>query len=101
MAMRHRLIFKPLTRLELEQAIAWYEQQRPGLGKELQSELALVLEQIRTKPERFPKVTARARKARLRRFPFSVYFTSASESIGVLAIFHAKRDPEVLRRRLP
>ena len=37
--MKWRIIFAPLARLEFEDAAAWYEAQRPGLGEEFRVEL--------------------------------------------------------------
>ena len=72
--MSRRIVFRSVARLELEAAVAWYEAQRPGLGQELESEINRVMDQIRAHPEQFRHVRPRVRKAKLRRFPYSIYF---------------------------
>ena len=93
--MSRKIEFRPAPRMELEEAVAWYERQRPGLGAELDVELHSVLEQIRNTPGRFAKVTSRVRKARLKRFRvYSIYFIESDAIIRVIAVWHGKRDPE-------
>ncbi len=99
--MSRSVFFAPLALLELEQAIAWYEEQRPGLGNDLRAEVDSILRQIRVRPERYTKVSAQVRRARLHRFKFyNLYFTDTPDRIDVVAVFHGKRSPESLRPRL-
>lgn len=99
--MSRRVFFKLDARLEFDEAIAWYERQLPGLGSKLEAEVNAILERINENPERFPRVTPSVRKARLKKFRFySIYFTETPKGIGVVAVFHGKRDPAELRWRL-
>jgi hypothetical protein len=59
-------IFKPAARLEFDEAVAWYENGRPGLGREFKLEVKLALKRALTNPEHFQSVRGRARKIRLR-----------------------------------
>ena len=95
------LIFKPAARLELEEAVAWYETQKPGLGREFATEVKLALDRAQANPEMFRKVRGRARKIRLRRFDqYSIYFAVKEDVFAVLSVFHAARNPAELHRRL-
>ena len=95
------LIFKPAARLELEEAVAWYETQRPGLGREFATEVKLALDRAQVSPEMFRKVRGRARKIRLRRFDkYSIYFAVKEDAFAVLSVFHAARNPVELLGRL-
>ena len=99
--MSRRVIFRRVARVEFDEAIAWYEQKRPGLGAEFEAGTNALLERIKEHPGRFRSITPHVRRAPLKRFGyFSIYFTEAPDRIGVLAVFHAKRDPEDLRERL-
>lgn len=94
-------IFKPAARLEFVEAVAWYENQRPGLGKEFVLEVERALQRARTDPDRFRAVRQQARKIRLRRFSkYSIYFAVKDGAFSILAVFHSSRDPEQLWRRL-
>lgn len=99
--MSRRLIFKPAARFEFDEAVAWYEEQRPGLGKEFTLEVKLALKRAQANPELFRMVRGRARKIRLRRFKkFCIYFAEKGDAIAVLSVFHASRNPAELEQRL-
>ena len=44
------VIFKPAALLEFEEAVAWYEGERPGLGREFKLEVKLALRRARADP---------------------------------------------------
>lgn len=99
--MSPRLIFKPGARLEFVEAVKWYENERPGLGREFALEVKLALKRAQSNPELFQKVRGRARKIRLRRFSkYNIYFAVKENVFAVLSVFHGARHPAELRRRL-
>jgi toxin ParE1/3/4 len=48
------IIVHPDARAELLAAVAYYEQQRPGLGRDLQREVERTINQIQQHPQSFP-----------------------------------------------
>jgi len=95
------LIFKPAALAEFEEAVAWYESKRPGLGYEFAMEVKLALRRGQDQPELFRRIRGRARKIRLRRFnKYSIYFAIKDGSLAVLSVFHGARNPSALRERL-
>jgi plasmid stabilization system protein ParE len=95
------VIFKPAARLEFDEAVAWYENERPGLGREFKLEVKLALKRALANPEWFQNVRGRARKIRLRRFKkYAIYFAVKEDVFAVLSVFHASRDPAKLAQRL-
>jgi plasmid stabilization system protein ParE len=95
------VIFKPAALLEFEEAIVWYEGERPGLGREFKLEVKLALKRAQANPEGFQKVRGRARRIRLRRFKkYAIYFAVKADAFAVLSVFHASRNPAELDRRL-
>ena len=62
------VIFKPAELLEFKEAVAWYENEQPGLGREFKLEVKLALHRALDNPEIFQRVRGRARRIRLRRF---------------------------------
>jgi toxin ParE1/3/4 len=48
---------------------------------------------IRRHPEAFAVAHGRVQRARLRRFPYSVFYTIREDFIDVLAVYHARRRP--------
>jgi plasmid stabilization system protein ParE len=57
-------------------------------------ELNTVLETIAKHPHRFPEYEHGSRRALLRSFPYKVIYQIGDESIRVIAVYHAARDPE-------
>ena len=95
------IIFQSAAHQEFEEAVAWYESQRPGLGREFKLEVKLALNRALHNPGRFQRVRGRARKLRLRRFKkYAIYFAVKDHVFAVLAVFHSARNPAVLERRL-
>ena len=94
-----RIVFRPVARIEFEEATTWYDKKRHGLGGEFLREIDAVILRVAEKPERFPLILADVRKAVARRFPYSVFFRVRGASLVILAVFHGRRDPTILRRR--
>ncbi|MCO5052960.1 MAG: type II toxin-antitoxin system RelE/ParE family toxin [Verrucomicrobiae bacterium] len=95
------VIFKAAARLEFEEAVAWYEKERPGLGREFKLEVKLALKRALAQPGHFQRVRGRAQKIRLRRFKqYAIYFAIKDDVFAVLSVFHASRNPQILEQRL-
>lgn len=78
-----------------------YEDERAGLGDEFVDEIKILLTRIREMPLSFPRVADPTRRALLKRFPYAVYFEIAeNQRISVVAVFHLRRDPRTIMRRL-
>ena len=96
------VVFKPAAHLEFEEAVAWYEAQRPGLGQEFKLEVRSALQRALANPGLFQRVRGRAQKIRLRRFDrYAIYFAVKDGAFSVIAVFHGARNPAALNRRLP
>jgi len=78
---------------DLEIPFEWYEDQRHGLGFEFLDCVEAVIETILQTPKLFTKHHDNFRRALVRRFPFSVFYTIEKEEIVVHAIFDNRRDP--------
>ncbi|MFY9345524.1 MAG: type II toxin-antitoxin system RelE/ParE family toxin [Planctomycetota bacterium] len=80
---------------ELEGALAWYHEQRPGLAEELLAETVRILRVIRESPLRYRVLHVQLRRAPLRRFPYAVLYRVANDEVLVEAFFHGSRNPTV------
>ena len=98
--MIHRLHLWDEAHLDVVEAVAWYEEQRSGLGAELLTELDVVMQRVIQTPLQFPEIREGVRRALLHRFPFSVYFRVGHETIDVVAILHHHRHPRVWEERI-
>jgi|SRR5580765_4760966 len=94
-------LFEPEAKAEFFEAIVWYENEAPGLGKEFAQEVLEAVDRAQLQPELFRKVRGRARKVRLKRFKaYSIYFAIKDDVFSVVSVFHGARNPKELRRRL-
>ncbi len=95
------VIFKTSARMEFEEAVAWYENARHGLGEEFKLEIKCALKHALANPGLFQKIRGRARRIRLRRFKkYAIYFAIKDDVFSVIAVFHGARNPGELSRRL-
>jgi plasmid stabilization system protein ParE len=99
--MSRRIIFDAEARLEFENAVAWYDEQQPGLGDRFEAEIHATFQHILQSPERFRLVSKTIRIAKVEVFKkYSVYFRIGPDFIGIVSVFHGSRNPAELRRRL-
>ena len=87
------LRFTQAARSELIEAHDWYEAQAPGLGARFRSAIDDAAERILAAPLRFPTVLKTVRRARVKRFPYALFYVADSDELLVIACFHSRRDP--------
>ncbi len=90
---------------ELFVAAAWYRERDPALPARLFDEVGQVADDIGRLPKRYPALRhpqhePPIRRARLRRFPYSLVFIELDERVRVLALAHLKRRPLYWATRL-
>ena len=99
--MAYELIIEPEAELDLEQAVNWYNKQRPGLGREFLERVEEVFDRIREMPEIHSVIHRTARLALAKRFPYVICYISDGNTVYVMAVFHGHRDPNMWQDRLP
>ena len=98
---------KPLTihaaaEAEADGAIAHYEIQRAGLGREFRQDFESAIDRIRRMPQVFASVDDQGiRKHRLKRFPYTVYYPELDDAIWIAAVAHQRRRPGYWSGRSP
>ena len=92
-------VFRKAARLDYVAAVRWYERRRAGLGAESAAEIRRTLMAGCESPERTPVMEAGIRRIKARRFPFYIFYRLRRGHFVVLAIFHARRNPAVWRKR--
>jgi len=95
----HSVRFTQIAREELIEAQDWYEGEAPGLGRRFREAIDALTERMSANPLQFPMVFKNARRALLRRFPYSLFFVIDDDTLLVIACFHASRDPSHWRKR--
>ncbi len=95
-----QIIFTPAARAELVEAQDWYESRRPGLGVRFREEVEATVLRLRESPHQFPIVFEDLHRARLRKFPYGLFYRIEIDVLEVIACFHGSRDPQRWERRV-
>jgi plasmid stabilization system protein ParE len=89
-----KVIFARLAKLELDDAVAFYELEHSELGINFKEEVKKNIERIK----RFPQATSveqgAIRKSLLHKFPYKVLYSIESDHIFIIAIAHQHRKPD-------
>ena len=94
------VLFTEAARTELVDAQDWYEAQVRGLGHRFRAEIDSVVQRMADNPRQFPVVFKTLRRARAKRFPYALFFLIESDTLLVVACFHASRDPRQWQKRV-
>ena len=97
-----RTVIEEEAEKEFAEAVDFYDGREPGLGQRFARDVRDVFREACKSPERFPRATRLTRKAKVLDWPYSVYFSIKTESseLVISTIWHGKRNPAELRRRL-
>jgi len=85
---------------EFNEAIAYYNEQREGLGFEFADEVKETIQRIRNYPEAWTPLSKRVRRCQVHRFPYSVIYEVRSDLLLFVAIQHHRRKPQNWRSRI-
>ena len=78
---------------DLRLAVRWYEEQRIGLGREFLDCVESAIKRILDFPESYEKPYSSFHRCIIRRFPFSIFYTTEEETIVIHAIFDNRQNP--------
>ena len=92
--------FADAAHRELEEAVASYNLERPGLGDQFRDEVDAALSRIEFWPHAWSRAGERARMCRTKRFPYVIVYVPREETIFVLAVMHGHRRPGYWKTRL-
>jgi plasmid stabilization system protein ParE len=87
---------------EFYEAIAYYNLQRQGLGKEFAKEVEDTIERIKQNPEAWTIISSskRARRCLTNRFPFGIIYQIRQDTLLIVAVWHHRRRPQTWQERL-
>ena len=94
------LIMAAEAEQDLDEAYAWYERQRTGLGEEFLGCVDACIQAICRTPEAYQVVYENYRRALVRRFPYAVFYDYQDENVTVYCVLHTSQDPKKWRERL-
>lgn len=96
-----KISFVDEAQREVLDAISFYEEARPGLGRRFKDELDLRLQRLRDHPEAYRARKAGYRRLNLTVFPYYIPYILRGDTLWVLAVAHSRRKPEYwIERRM-
>jgi len=92
--------FLEVAPLELDEAVEYYDNEEPGLGRAFLEEVLSALDRIGSFPEAWQPCSMRTRRCRTRRFPYGVIYQIRKDGILVIAIANLHRKPDYWKDRI-
>ncbi|WP_089288493.1 MULTISPECIES: type II toxin-antitoxin system RelE/ParE family toxin [unclassified Azospirillum] len=75
-----RVELTPAAKAELAEALDWYDDQHPDLGKRFMGEFRALALRLSEHPRLFPTVRGAVRRAGFHRFPYGLFFRIQGDS---------------------
>ena len=97
--MKHFLIIRPEAEQDIQMAFSWYEKRVSGLGMEFLRCVDVAIAQVNRSPRTYPIIYNKIHRILTRRFPFGIFYIINNDKIVVLAVLHARRDPNLWQKR--
>ena len=85
--------------LDLAEAFDWYEEQRTGLGSELELCVEAKIHSIARNPFQFQERYKLVHIAFVERFPYGIHYLIEDQDIRIIGIFHMRRNPTNWRNK--
>jgi plasmid stabilization system protein ParE len=89
----NKVRFLTLAQQEVDDTVAWYNEQVDGLGQEFLDELDRAIRRVAAYPMSCPEIDSGLRRCLLARFPYGVVYSLEGDTIVVVAVSHLHREP--------
>ena len=88
------VIYHPLVRADVEEALTYYRKISPRLADEFHAELRNIISRAVENPLRFHQTDQGFRRANLTRFPYHLLYEFHTQCVRVMLVRHNKRKPQ-------
>lgn len=92
--------FHPEAESEYLSQVAYYEEQRPGLGALFVSQFETAMNYICSNPYSHKQIGEGIHLVSMKIFPFNILYRVAEETVQILAMAHKRRRPGYWLSRL-
>ncbi|OFY88671.1 MAG: hypothetical protein A3K10_16910 [Bacteroidetes bacterium RIFCSPLOWO2_12_FULL_31_6] len=98
--MAFKIKIEPDARIDIQEAIDWYNKQQKGLGKKFHTAVLSHFDSLKKNPHfeiRYDFVNCLP----LKKFPFMIHFTvdEVNQIVAVRAVFHTSLNPDKWSKR--
>jgi len=100
--MKYKSVTLPTAKNDLGAAAKWYNQVRPGLGKELVERVRQRITELRANPLTCQIRYSEVHTALVEQFPYMIhyYVDQQNKTIVVISILHTSQDTNIWHERL-
>lgn len=98
--MKYRVLFVPEAESDIGHAVHWYETQTPGCSLALIFGIEQIVKLLAVEPHAFGRYRGRVRHARVKGFPYALFFVVDETNVTILAFMHLARNPVTLRKKV-
>ena len=92
--------FHPAAKLELNEAVNYYEECKSGLGIEFAKEVYSTIYRIIQYPQAWFRLSKNTRRCLTNRFPYGVIYQILDNKIYIIAVMHLNRKPDYWKKRI-
>lgn len=85
---------------EFIEHVAFYKEERIGLGLEFAREVLAAINRIVSFPSAWSPYSNRCRRCLLKRFPFGIVYRLIGEEVVIFAVMQLNREPDYWKGRL-
>ena len=97
--MKYSIVLTPDADADIGSGFSWYHRIAPNLALRFVSEGRATMDHIAEFPYRFQLVNGDVRRARLKRFPYNIYYSLDNDEEIITAILHRRRSDEIWKQR--
>lgn len=87
------------SKIDVDDAVDWYRRKNPALGTRFARAVDNTLDSIETMPTSFAKVDEFVRVAKVRKFPYGIYFELDGDEVLIFCVCHLSRDSKFWKSR--
>lgn len=92
--------FHHFAKIELNEAVNYYEECQIGLGSEFLEEVYATIQRITQLPEAWSILTVNTRRCIMKRFPYGIIYQITKHEIIIIAVMQMKRKPNYWKNRV-
>ena len=95
-----KVLLGEAAKVELENAIEWYELQNEGLGGRFAQAIDITVKRIALYPEISSTLVKEIRRAIVKGFPYGIIYSIKDEYIEIISVAHSHRKPMYWEKRI-
>lgn len=97
--MNIQVVLSPDAKADISSTLEWYHRADPNLAFRFEQETLTTLRHIEQFPHRFRIISGAVRRARLKRFPYAIYYSFGYDEALVTAVLHERRSNDIWKQR--